>query len=142
MTSSGSTTLSVSAGTTPAGSYPLTIAGTSGSLTHTVNVTLVVNGDFSITVTPASLTIGPGESGTYTVTIAAGPGFSGTVNLSVSDLPKFANAKFNPVSVVDSGTSVLTVNTNRNVAIGTSTLIVTGTGGSGVHSANVDLIVQ
>ena len=67
---------------------------------------------------------------------------SGTVNLSVSDLPKFANAKFNPVSVVDSGTSVLTVNTNRNVAIGTSTLIVTGTGGSGVHSANVGLIVQ
>ena len=142
VTSSGSTTLSVSAGTTPAGSYPLTIAGTSGSLTHTVNVTLVVNGDFSIKVTPASLTIGPGESGTYTVTIAAGPGFSGTVDLSVSDLPKFANSKFNPVSVVDSGTSVLTVNTNRNVAIGTSTLIVTGTGGSGVHSANVDLIVQ
>ena len=143
VTSSGSTTLSVSAsGTTPAGSYPLTIAGTSGLLTHTVNVTLVVNGDFSITVAPPSLTIGRGGSGTYTVTIAAGPGFSGTVNLSVSGLPKFANSKFNPVSVVNSGTSVLTVNTNRNVAIGTSTLIVTGTGGSGVHSANVGLIVQ
>jgi len=111
-------------------------------LTHTVNVTLVVNGDFSITLAPPSLTIGRGGSGTYTVTIAAGPGFSGTVNLSVSGLPKFANSKFNPVSVVNSGTSVLTVNTNRNVAIGTSTLIVTGTGGSGVHSANVGLIVQ
>jgi PKD repeat protein len=143
VTSSGSTTLSIStSGTTPAGSYPLTIAGTSGSLSHTVNVTLVVNGDFSISVTPASLTIGRGASGAYTVTIAAGSGFSGTVNLAVSGVPKFANSKFTPVSVVNSGTSVLTVSTNRNVAIGTSTLIVTGTSGSFVHSANVTLIVQ
>jgi PKD repeat protein len=143
VTSSGSTTLSVStSGATPAGSYTLAIAGTSGSLTHTINVTLVVNGDFSITVTPASLTVGRGASGSYTVTIAAGPGFSGTVNLSVSGLPKFANAKFNPVSVVNSGTSVLTVSTNRNVAIGTSTLIVTGTSVGGVRSANVSLNVQ
>jgi aminopeptidase S len=111
-------------------------------LTHTVNVTLVVNGDFSITVTPTSLTIGRGASGAYTVTIAAGPGFSGTVNLSVNGLPKFASSKLNPVSVVNSGTSVLTVNTNRNVAIATSTLTVTGTSGSGVHWANVSLIVQ
>jgi len=143
VTSSGSTTLSVStSGTTPAGSYPLTIAGTSGSLSHTVNVTLVVNGDFSISVTPATATIARGGNATYTVTIAAGSGFSGTVTLAVSGVPKFANPKFTPASVANSGTSVFTVSTNRNVATGTSTLTITGSSGSRVHSANVSLIVQ
>jgi uncharacterized membrane protein len=135
--------LSVStSGTTPSGSYPLTITGTSGSLSHSVTVTLVVNGDFSISATPPSLTIPRGGSGNYTVTIAAGAGFTGTVTLSASGLPKFANAKFTPISVVNSGTSVLTVNTNRNVGAGTYLLIVTGTSGNRVHSTSVNLVVQ
>jgi Galactose oxidase-like, Early set domain/PKD domain len=141
--SSGSTAMSVStSGTTPAGSYTLTIAATSGVLTHTANVTLVVNGDFSIATTPASRTISRGGSATYTVTIAAGPGFAGAVNLSVTGLPKFANGKFNPLSVTGSGTSVLTVSTNRNVTIGNYTLTITGTSGSRVHTSSVTMIVQ
>ena len=143
VTASGSTTLSVTtSGTTAPGSYPLTISGTSGSLSHTVTVTLVVNGDFSISATPTSLTLPRGGSGNYTVTIAAGAGFTGTVTLSASGLPKFANAKFTPISVVNSGTSVLTVNTNRNVAAGTYLLIVTGTSGNRVHSTSVTMVVQ
>ena len=140
---SGSTTLNVStSGSTAPGSYPLTISGTSGSLSHSVNVTLVVNGDFSIAVTPSSVTIGRGGSANYTVTIGAGAGFSGTVTLSASGLPKFSNAKFTPISVVNSGTSVLMVNTNRNVAPGTYLVIVTGTSGNRVHSASINLVVQ
>jgi hypothetical protein len=76
------------------------------------------------------------------VTIEGGTGFTGTVTLSASGLPKFANAKFNPVSVVNSGTSVLTVNTNRNVAPGSYLLIVTGTSGNRVHSISITLVVQ
>ena len=118
------------------------ITATSGALTHTVNVTLVVNGDFSISVTPASRTIARGGVATYTVTIAGGSGFAGTVSLTVGGLPRFATSKFNPQSLVTGGTSVLTVNTNKNVPIGTSTLTVTGTSGGRVHSANVSLIIQ
>jgi PKD repeat protein len=143
VSTSGSTTLSVSTSlSTPVGTYLLTITGTSGPLTHSVNVTLVVNGDFAISVTPPSATISKGDTATYNVTITAGQGFSGTVTLSVSDQPRFANPKFSPTSVVNSGTSVFTVNTNRNVAAGSYTLTITGTSGALVHSANVSFIVQ
>ena len=119
LTTSGSTTLNVSttAATAP-GSYPLTIRGTSGPVTRTVNVTLVVNvvnADFTIAATPASRTIIRGGIATYNVTITGGSGFSGTVNLTVSGVPPRATSSFNPASIVNSGTSVLTVDTNPNV---------------------------
>ena len=126
------------------GTYPLTITGASGPITHSVNVTLIVTGntDFTISVTPSSATIGKGGTATYTVTITAVQGFTGTVSFSVTGEPRFANSKFTPTSVVNSGTSVLTVNTNRNVAAGTYTLTITGTSGSRIHSANVGFVVQ
>ena len=127
------------------GSYPLTITASSGPLSHSVGVTLVVAGDFSIGVTPStpsSRTIGKGGSASYSITVTAGQGFSGTVTFSVSGLPKFAAAKFSPASVVNAGTSALTVNTNRKVSAGTSTLTVTGTAGGRVHSATVELVIQ
>ena len=127
---------------TPPGSYPLTIQGTSGPRTRTVNVTLVVNGDFSISATPTSQTITRGGVATYTVTITAGQGFSGTVNLTVSGVPPRATATFNPASIVNSGTSVLTMDTDPNVQKRTRTLTITGTGGGRVHSVNVTLIIQ
>ena len=142
LTTSGSTTLSVAtSGTTPSGSYPLTIRGTSGPLTRTVDVTLVVNGDFSISAAPSSITINRGGTAVYTVTIA-GTAFSGTVNLSVSNAPTRATATFNPTSVVNSGTSTLTIATFANVSRRTRVLTITGTGGGRTHSTTVTLIVQ
>ena len=143
VTTSGSTTMSVStSAATPPGSYPLTIRGTSGPRIRTVNVTLVVNGDFSISATPASRTITRGGVATYNVTITAGQGFSGTVNLTVSGAPSRATTTFNPASIVNAGTSVLTIDTEPNVQRRTRTLTITGTGGGRVHSVTVTLIIQ
>ena len=61
VTTSGQTTLTVTtSASTPGGSYPLTIRGTSGTATRSATVTLVIVGNFSIQITPTSRTIAPG----------------------------------------------------------------------------------
>jgi hypothetical protein len=60
----------------------------------------------------------------------------------VGGLPKFATATFNPTSIVQSGTSVLTVATKKQMKAGTYTLSITGSSGTLVHSTNVVLIVR
>jgi Domain of unknown function (DUF1929)/PKD domain len=140
---SGTSTLSVTTSTsTVPGSYPLTITATSGALTHTANVTLVVSGDFSVSVSPASLTVSRGSNGTYTVTISPGAGFTSTVGLSVSGLPRRTSASFSPSSITGSGSSTLTVNTNRKTPTGTFTLTITATSGGLTHTQQVTLTLQ
>jgi PKD repeat protein len=140
---SGSTTVTVTTtAATPPGTYPLTIRGTSGPWTRTAAVTLVVSGDFSISATPASRTIARGGTATYDVTVTAGTAFAGTVSFSISGAPQRATVTFNPASVVNAGTSTLTVATFANVQRRTRTLTITGSGGGRVHSTTVTLIIQ
>jgi hypothetical protein len=148
VTGSGSSTLSVStSSTTPAGTYTLTVTGTSGTLSHSTTVKLVVNPvggvpDFTISVSPTSLNVSRGKTGNYTVTIGAVNGFTGTVSLSVSGLPSRVTASFNPASVTGSGTSTLTVSVNKRATTGTRTLTITGVSGSLNHSTTATLNVQ
>ena len=144
---SGTSTMSVTtSSTTPSGTYTLTITGTSGTTVHSTTVTLVVSGgptpDFTIAVSPTSLSVSRGRSGSYTVTIGAVNGFSGTVSLSVSGLGSRVTGTFSPTSVTGSGNSTLTVTVNRRAATGARNLTITGTSGSLSHSTNATLTVQ
>lgn len=137
-----SSTLTVStATTTRAGTYPLTITGTSGALTHTTSVTLVVTEapDFSLSASPASQTVRRGQKTTYTVTITPNATFTGTVNLAVSGFPKNATAAFDPNPATESST--LTVTTTKQTKTGSFTLKITGTSGSLTRTTTVTVKV-
>jgi subtilisin family serine protease len=98
--------------------------------------------DFSLSASPASQTVAPGASTSYTVTVTSTGGFTGTVTLSASGLPAGASASFNPPSVTGSGSSTMTVTTSSTTPTGTSTLTITGTSGTLVHTTTVTLVVS
>ncbi|MEO8639150.1 MAG: N-acetylmuramoyl-L-alanine amidase [Chloroflexota bacterium] len=132
----GMSTLTVTTlASTPVGTSTLTMSGTSGTLTHTTAVTLVVTApptpEFSLTLSPASQSVRGGGSVGYTVTVTSLNGFAGAVSLSVSGLPSGSSGSFNPtsVTVAPTGTSILTIKTARTPR-GTFPFTVTGKSGS------------
>ncbi len=126
-----------------AGSYPFTITGKSGNLTHTASATLVVQaasatGDFSLSVTPASQRAPAGfKSISYTVTVVRGSGFTGSVTLSASGLPPLFRVVFAPNPTATTARMTLT---GPGGGSAQSTITITGTSGSLTHSTAVILI--
>jgi hypothetical protein len=130
-----------SSGTTPAGSYLLTIRATSGPVTRASTVTLVVVGTFSVSATPSTRTMTRGGNTTYTVAVASvQPGAS--VDLAIEGLPRFASARFRPDPLIGSGNSTLSINANKNIAAGTYTLTIRATTSGTVRTTTVTLVVQ
>jgi hypothetical protein len=148
ITGAGSSTLTVTVdpSVTTSGTYPVVVTGTSGSLTHTTTVLLVVNAvpDFSLAATPSSQSVNTGVSASTTVTTTAFNGFTGSIGLSASVSPSTGcNAPvFNPASITGSGTSTMTMTCP---AAGSYTVTITGTSVNGpntlTQSAQVTLTV-
>jgi uncharacterized membrane protein len=127
----------------PAGSYPLTVTGTSGSLQHNKSVTLTVGApDFAVSASPSSATIYRGQTASYTVAASVLGGFTGSVSLSVSGLPAYATASWVSNPVTTPGSTTLRVRTSGWTPRGTFTLRVTGTSGALSHQVTVTLVVR
>ncbi len=140
-----SSTLTVqTSSSTPTGSFPLTITGTSGSLQHTTTATLVVTApaDFALTVSPSSDSVRRGRSTSFTVNVSASGGFSGQVTLAVSGLPAGTSSSFSRNPTIPSRSSTLRISTSGSTPRATYTLTVTGTSGSLQHTAAVTLTVR
>lgn len=145
ITGSGSSTLTVTTSTsTPVGTYTLSIAGSSATRNHSVNVTLTVGsaGDFSLADSPATLQVSRGTSSRDTITVSALQGFTGTVSLKVTGLPYRTSASWSSTTVAGSGSVTLTIHAGSRTRTGTYTLTITGTSGSHVHSIPLTLVVK
>ena len=151
---SGSYTLTLSAaGSVPLGNYTITVTGTSGTVSHSSSITLVVNsslGDFAVSIAPGSdafLNVNCGQSGVYVFQVTPINGYTGDVTFSIEAAGPLAppnTATFNPVTVHGaSGTTTLTVNTVANCFNSTSgSLILSATSGPIVHQGDVFLGVS
>ena len=126
------------------GSFPLMITGTSGSLSHSTGVTLVVTPppDFAISVAPGSQSVTQGGGTSYTLTVGGQNGFGGIVGFTATGFGAGAFGTFSPTSVNGSGSSTLSVTTTAIAATGSFTLTVTGSSGSLSHSATTTLVVN
>jgi subtilase family serine protease len=139
-TSTSVLTLTASA-TATAGTKTVTITGTSGSLKATTTIALTVTplGGFSITATPNALTVAQGSSGNSTITIVPTNGFDQAVTLTTTGVPSGVTASFSTDPATT--TSILTLAVSDSAAVGKSTITVTGTFGTHVHSKTIKLTV-
>jgi subtilisin family serine protease len=96
--------------------------------------------DFSVTASPASVSVKRGKTASYTVTVAAQNGFSSPVALAVGGYPPGATVVLKPSSVTGSGTATLSVKTT-GAAKGTYTLTILGTATGLSRSTAATLIV-
>jgi hypothetical protein len=133
---------------TAAGSSTATFTGTSGALTHTASLPITVivppppQADFSLAVSPQSLSLMIGEAGqAVQLTATALNGFTGTTVVALSGLP--AGVTANPASVsLTAGTPQSITLTAANIAqAGTANVVFTGTSGSLTHTATLALTV-
>src|SRR5207302_1105239 len=114
-----SSTLTVSVGAAVApGVYNLTVAGTGtpGNRSTPLALTVSAAPDYTLSVSPAALTIGQGATGTSAVTITR-TNFTGPVTLSLGNAPAGVTGSFSPAAPTGTS-STLTVSVGAAVAPG------------------------
>ena len=98
---------------------------------------------FTISASPASLSIAQGNQGSSTITTTATNGFDSSISLSAAGAPAGTMVSFNPnpIPAPGSGSSTMTITVGASTAPGTYPITVTGTGGGVQQNTTVDLTV-
>ncbi|MBB5056122.1 hypothetical protein HDF16_000791 [Granulicella aggregans] len=98
--------------------------------------------DFSLTVTPAALTLSTGASGATVSIRASGTGsFSGSVALAMDGLPNGVTASPASISLTSGTEQSVTLQASAQAATGTANVTLTGTSGTLKHTAALALTV-
>jgi hypothetical protein len=121
------------------GTSTVTVTGTSGALSASTSIGLTIKAapSFTLSASPASLTITQGTSGTSSITVNPLNGFTASPILLVSGLPTGVTASFSPQTTATSTTLTL----SAAASAGPSVFTVAVTGISGTLSAWTTLSV-
>jgi hypothetical protein len=126
------------------GNATVTFTGTSGTLKHTATVALTTTAEpnFSLTATPATLSIQAGAAGKpVSVEAVAANGFTGTVTVAISGLPTGVTANPTSLTLTPGTAQSVTLTAAANATVGKATVTFTGTSGALTHTATVALTV-
>ncbi len=137
-------TLTASASAPISGPVPVTITATNGtvSATTTVNASVTVPPTFNLAITPATLTVARGKSGTATLTETVTGGYASRVSLTASGQPAGVTVSSSKSSLTGATTATLTFKVASTAAVGTYTITLKGIAGSLSKSATIVLTVQ
>jgi hypothetical protein len=121
------------------GTYPFQVQLTDGNLTQSVSTSFQI-GDFSLSLSGASLSTLPSASVSFYVNTTAVNNFAGAINLACSAPVASITCQVNSSPLYTGGQSLVTVQT-QNTPVGTYTLTVTGKVSSVSHSVTTQLAV-
>jgi len=141
----GNSTLTVGVGgAVVPGTYPFTITGVSGAISHSVgaSLTVLLSGTFTVTIAPSAQTVTRSSSSTYQVVITPLKGFNWPVNLVVKGTGTHISASLDTSTVGPNGTATLTVNVDAKAPRGLHTLRVVGSSGQLSKTGKLALTVQ
>lgn len=130
----------------PATATPVQVrfTATSGSLTHTATIQLsvVVTADFSMTIAPNTITVAQGEqSDMLQLGVTGSNGFAGQVTYTVSGLPQGVTLAPPTGTLEDGWVEPMVFNATADAAIGNATVTITGVSGTLTHTVTVALTV-
>src|SRR6201996_1657589 len=139
-------TLSLTAAAgTAAGSATATLTGKSGALTHSASLAISVvapppaQADFSLAVSPQSLSLAIGAAGKpVQLSATALNGFTGTVSVALSGLPAGVTASPATLTLTPGTPQSVTLAAGNNAAAGSANLVFTGTSGVKVTTYHND----
>ena len=133
--------------TAQVGSYTLSVVGSSGSLSHVMNILvqiMISGGDFDVSISPTTITVIQGSQTTSTVTLQASGTFSSPVTLTTTAVNGLSlSFTTSPITMPLAGTAVsqLIVSVAGSTPTGTYTIPIIATSGSLSHSTILTVTV-
>jgi hypothetical protein len=98
---------------------------------------------FTLSASPASLSVAPGDEGKSTITATTSNGFDSAISLSAAGAPSGTTVSFdpNPIPAPGAGNSTMTIIVGSTTLPGTYPITVTGTSGGTQQNTTVNLTV-